>query len=380
MPGIDQQSDGELPFAFPQLLSELRLHATMLADPDVGRRPLQAHGIIGHDPGEPLPAPAADARAWLCAMDASVNTPSGFDDRFLPVSPSPRQPPPGVELQQELAKPIADHGNKNITSAVRRLSWSITTMISHAVKGWRYQGPRLGPLPAANPPRDPGRPLPHSRPAMRYPAGTYRGPMPSVLRGDFGPRPAPGTSAHDFKFNGVDVHEAGHAVAALMMGRDFERVWSCDGRGEIVGVAYRDEDFIERLIILIAGEIAARRAGLAHQQSGGRDLEKSEGIVRQRFYGGNPNVIAEARARANGLIEKNWLAVLALADRLHCVGDLSGLEAAQVGAATNTTPPSWKKKRPRRPPGSRSNRSSDPKALKDSDDVAALDGDEDLRA
>ena len=48
-------------------------------------------------------------------------------------------------------------------------------------------------------------------------------------------------------------------------------------------------------------------AGLAHQQSGGRDMEN----------------------------EKNWPAVLALADRLHRVGDLSGLEAAQVVAATN---------------------------------------------
>jgi hypothetical protein len=51
--------------------------------------------------------------------------------------------------------------------------------------------------------------------------------MPSTLRDeDFGPPRTSGTSAHDFKFNGVDVHEAGDAVAALVMGRDFERVWS----------------------------------------------------------------------------------------------------------------------------------------------------------
>jgi hypothetical protein len=114
-PGASEQVQitiNEIKRAVEQITTELRFAATLLADPNISRRQLQANGIIPHDPSAPLPAPEADPRAGLRMFDPSIDRPHPTNAEQFGVMPEPRQPPPGIEQLAKQAKSVPDHGNE----------------------------------------------------------------------------------------------------------------------------------------------------------------------------------------------------------------------------------------------------------------------------
>jgi hypothetical protein len=273
---------------------------------------------------------------------------------------------------------------------------------SPIAKGWRYQGPALLPFPPVSGPKDPPH-LTHPPVEIRRYASrstTYRGFMgPSTLRAeDFGPsRGVDIRHAEADRPSAIAIHESCHAVVAARVGVAIDRAWINNGRGQVeYARTDYDRDYdrrdLTRLTTLCAGRIGTDLAGMSVDD--GQDWADALTIMRSRYDGNH--LLAEAKIAARTIITGNWAAVEDIARRLdrfgeldgreiraivdtHRVGDLASLEASPELPPSNTTPnPSTKtvgevaRLKKQKQTGS--------KAINGTDDVAALDGGEDLPA
>jgi hypothetical protein len=158
-----------------------------------------------------------------------------------------------------------------------------------------------------------------------------------------------------------------------------ERIWIAGNRGR-VGYGARDNggDYrhdLTKLAILAAGRVATDRAGLVADDA--EDWRDAQIITRSNYD--SHDMLVEAKFIARNILGRHWSQVEAIAARLR-VGDLGSLEAAQVVAAMNMPPNPLTKS-----PGEigrvkKQQAGAGPKKLADTDDVAELDGEENLPA
>jgi ATP-dependent Zn protease len=137
-------------------------------------------------------------------------------------------------------------------------------------------------------------------------------------------------------------HEAGHAVAALALGRPVHRV-SVLGDREHLGTCHfgkavfrPSEDWLEReMLIALAGLAAeARHAGRYAWEGAGRDLQYAAELARQRAGGARQAERLQKRmlSKVEHLLgqEGNWRAVERIAAELLRYGALSGRAARHL--------------------------------------------------
>ncbi len=135
------------------------------------------------------------------------------------------------------------------------------------------------------------------------------------------------------------IHEAGHAVMALLMGRPVQKVSIVPKTRRLGAVTMQKgrskptKDLLEAdLLILLAGMAAeARCSGKYNLQGAAQDLQMAEKLALHR--GGNPKqaskVIGKALDKTNHLLsqEENWAAVKAIAKELLEHQTISGRSA-----------------------------------------------------
>jgi len=160
----------------------------------------------------------------------------------------------------------------------------------------------------------------------------YRGPLPNTLRAeDFHP---PQSRSYD----GVDVHEASHAVIARALGYQVDRITSTGHSGS-GHCAWSGRDTIppmHRLIVTLAGRLGATKAGMAADQRDDDDQREINTIL--TWMGNQSNNLALATSQARSLLDRYWSAVEIIARRLAQVGELRAdeVDALLAAAAVST--------------------------------------------
>lgn len=150
---------------------------------------------------------------------------------------------------------------------------------------------------------------------------------------------AGGPSAQDVA---TAYHEAGHAVAALALGRPVVKVSIRPDRDRLGICAFGKavfrptQDWLEReVLIALAGMAAeARRTGAYDRAAAGRDLLYARGLAIQRAGSAKQAERLERRmlSKVENLLddEENWLAVERIAEELLKQQEISGRQAKHI--------------------------------------------------